>query len=139
MLDHLTDRSDTQMGSATNVLHNVSPDVKVTGNGTVFANDEGVDVVVPADTSDPLQIGDVDVLLPSTDEEAPADVLAEGVIAFENGQPRFSAKEDAAIARHLDEGEFDAGEIATMFHTSRASVYRASERHRQRRSADASQ
>lgn len=54
-------------------------------------------------------------------------------------QPRFSAKEDAAIARHLDEGEFNAGEIATMFHTSRASVYRAAERHRQRRSTDASQ
>lgn len=54
-------------------------------------------------------------------------------------QPRFSAKEDAAIARHLDEGEFTASEIATMFHTSRASVYRAAERHRQRRAADASQ
>lgn len=48
-------------------------------------------------------------------------------------QPRFSVKEDAAIARHLDEGEFNAGEIAIMFKTSRASVYRAAQRHVQRR------
>lgn len=47
-------------------------------------------------------------------------------------QPRFTPKEDAAIARHLEENEFTAGEIATMFNTSRASVYRAAERHRSR-------
>lgn len=46
--------------------------------------------------------------------------------------PRFSPKEDAAIARHLDEGECTPEEIATMFHTSRASVYRAAARHRRR-------
>jgi len=46
--------------------------------------------------------------------------------------PRFSAKEDAAIARHLADGEFTPGEIATMFKTSRASVYRAAQRHRAR-------
>lgn len=47
-------------------------------------------------------------------------------------QPAFSPKEDAAIARHLAEGEFTAGEIATMFKTSRASVYRAADRHTKR-------
>lgn len=47
-------------------------------------------------------------------------------------QPRFSPKEDAAIARHLAEGEFTPGEIGTMFHTSRASVYRAAKRHEAR-------
>lgn len=47
-------------------------------------------------------------------------------------QPRFSAKEDAAIARHLDDPEFTASEVATMFKTSRASVYRAAQRHQQR-------
>lgn len=54
-------------------------------------------------------------------------------------KPRFSPKEDAAIARHLSEGEFNAGEIATMFNTSRASVYRAAERHRQRRTVNVSE
>ena len=49
-------------------------------------------------------------------------------------QPSFSPKEDAAIARHLSEGEFPAGEIATMFKTSRASVYRAAARHSKRQS-----
>lgn len=32
----------------------------------------------------------------------------------------------AAIARHFAEGEFNPGEIATMFNASRASVYRES-------------
>ena len=47
-------------------------------------------------------------------------------------QPRFTPKEDAAIARHLAGDEFSAAEIATMFKTSRASVYRAAARHAQR-------
>lgn len=47
-------------------------------------------------------------------------------------QPSFSPKQDAAIARHLAEGEFPAAEIATMFKTSRASVYRAAARHAKR-------
>ncbi|MFS0852547.1 recombinase family protein [Microbacterium sp. 179-I 3D4 NHS] len=52
-------------------------------------------------------------------------------------QPRFSPREDAAIARQLEQGEFTPGEVATLFHTSRASVYRAAERHRQRSRRDA--
>mgnify|MGYP001554674002 CR=1 FL=1 len=47
-------------------------------------------------------------------------------------QPRFSPKQDAAIARHLDEGEMAPSEIANLFQTSRASVYRAAQRHRER-------
>lgn len=47
-------------------------------------------------------------------------------------QPALTPKQDAAIARHLAENEFTAGEIATMFHISRASVYRAADRHRHR-------
>lgn len=47
-------------------------------------------------------------------------------------QPRFTPKEDAAIARHLAADEFSAAEIATMFKTSRASVYRAAGRHQKR-------
>jgi DNA invertase Pin-like site-specific DNA recombinase len=50
-------------------------------------------------------------------------------------KPRFSAKEDAAITRHLDDGEFTPGEVAAMFKTSRASVYRAADRHRKRQDA----
>lgn len=49
-------------------------------------------------------------------------------------KPRFSAKEDAAIARHLNDGEFTPGEVATLFKTSRASVYRAASRHSKRQS-----
>lgn len=47
-------------------------------------------------------------------------------------QPRFSPKQDAAIARHLDEGDMTPAEIADLFTTSRATVYRAAERHRRR-------
>lgn len=47
-------------------------------------------------------------------------------------QPRFSPKQDAAIARHLDEGEMTPMEIAGLFQTSRASVYRAAQRHHDR-------
>lgn len=44
-------------------------------------------------------------------------------------QPRFSPKEDAEIARYMAEREFTPEEIANMFKTSRASVYRAAVRH----------
>lgn len=47
-------------------------------------------------------------------------------------QPQLSPKQDASIARQLDEGEFTANEIATAFNISRASVYRAAKRHEQR-------
>jgi DNA invertase Pin-like site-specific DNA recombinase len=47
-------------------------------------------------------------------------------------QPSFSPKQDAIIARHLEEGELSVMEIAAMFSTSRASVYRAAARHRAR-------
>lgn len=47
-------------------------------------------------------------------------------------QPRFTPKQDAAIAQHLDEGDMTPIEIATLFNTSRASVYRAAQRHRER-------
>jgi DNA invertase Pin-like site-specific DNA recombinase len=53
-------------------------------------------------------------------------------------QPRFSPKEDAAIARHMAEGEFTPLEIANLFHTSRASVYRAAQRHTERQSTEQS-
>lgn len=49
-------------------------------------------------------------------------------------QPRFNAKQDAAIARHLAEGEMTPQEIADFFTTSRATVYRAAKRHEQRES-----
>lgn len=44
-------------------------------------------------------------------------------------QPRFSPKEDALIARHLADGDMTPGEIANLFKTSRATVYRAASRH----------
>ncbi|WP_156762014.1 recombinase family protein [Microbacterium karelineae] len=47
-------------------------------------------------------------------------------------RPSLTPKQDAAIARHLAEGEFSAAEIAAMFGTSRASVYRAAARHTER-------
>jgi len=47
-------------------------------------------------------------------------------------QPTFSPKQDAAIAHHLAAGEMGPIEIANLFNTSRASVYRAAERHAQR-------
>lgn len=47
-------------------------------------------------------------------------------------QPRFSPKEDGLIARHLADGEMTPAEIANLFKTSRATVYRAAERHRLR-------
>lgn len=49
-------------------------------------------------------------------------------------QPRFTPKQDAAIARHLTEGEMNPLEIADLFTTSRASVYRAAQRHEHRNS-----
>ncbi|GEC76723.1 recombinase family protein [Microbacterium maritypicum] len=48
-------------------------------------------------------------------------------------RPRFNAKQDAAIARHLADGEMSPQEIADLFTTSRASVYRAAQRHEQRK------
>ena len=45
-------------------------------------------------------------------------------------QPSMTPKQDAAIARHLASGEFSAQEVAHMFKTSRAGVYRAADRHR---------
>lgn len=45
-------------------------------------------------------------------------------------RPRLSPKQDAAIARHLEVGEMTAAEIAALFNTSRAGVYRAAKRHR---------
>jgi DNA invertase Pin-like site-specific DNA recombinase len=50
-------------------------------------------------------------------------------------QPSFTPKQDAAIAGHLKAGEFSAAEIAGMFKTSRASVYRAATRHHARTTA----
>lgn len=47
-------------------------------------------------------------------------------------KPRFSPKEDALIARHLADGEMTPGEIANLFKTSRATVYRAAARHAER-------
>lgn len=47
-------------------------------------------------------------------------------------QPRFSPKEDALIARHLADGEMTPAEIANLFKTSRATVYRAAARHAER-------
>lgn len=47
-------------------------------------------------------------------------------------QPAISPKADAAIARMLEEGEESPADIAQSFRISRASVYRAAERHRQR-------
>ncbi|MBP2436939.1 recombinase family protein [Microbacterium amylolyticum] len=47
-------------------------------------------------------------------------------------RPSLTPKQDAAIARHLADGEFSAMEIAQMFGTSRASVYRAADRHQKR-------
>lgn len=47
-------------------------------------------------------------------------------------QPMFSPKQDAAIAHHLAAGEMSPIEIANLFNTSRATVYRAAERHTQR-------
>lgn len=50
-------------------------------------------------------------------------------------QPSISAKADAAISRMLDEGEQSPADIASTFRISRASVYRAAERHRKRHSS----
>ena len=47
-------------------------------------------------------------------------------------QPRFSPKDDALIARHLADGEMTPSEIANLFKTSRATVYRAAARHAER-------
>jgi DNA invertase Pin-like site-specific DNA recombinase len=47
-------------------------------------------------------------------------------------QSNFTPRQDAAMARHLAEGELSVVEIADLFHTSRASVYRAETRHRER-------
>lgn len=47
-------------------------------------------------------------------------------------QPSLTPKQDAAIARHMADGEFTVTEIAGMFGTSRPGVYRAQERHRAR-------
>lgn len=47
-------------------------------------------------------------------------------------QPSLSPKQDAIIARHLEEGELTHVEIAELFKTSRTGLYRAVARHRQR-------
>lgn len=47
-------------------------------------------------------------------------------------QPRFSPKEDAVIAQHLIGDALTPIEIANLFKTSRASVYRAAARHAER-------
>lgn len=50
-------------------------------------------------------------------------------------QPAISPNADAAITRMLDEGEQSPADIAGTFRISRASVYRAAERHRKRQPA----
>jgi len=40
-------------------------------------------------------------------------------------KPKLSPKQDAAIARHFEDGEMTPAEIAEMFNTSRSGVYRA--------------
>lgn len=47
-------------------------------------------------------------------------------------KPKFNTQQDAAIARHLEERDMTPQEIADQFNTSRASVYRAAQRHRAR-------
>lgn len=47
-------------------------------------------------------------------------------------QPKLSPKQDAAVVRHFEDSGFEVREIAAMFNISRASVYRAVERHRKR-------
>lgn len=47
-------------------------------------------------------------------------------------QPQFTAKQDGLIARHLEERDMTPREIADLFKTSRASVYRAAKRHNDR-------
>jgi len=53
-------------------------------------------------------------------------------------QPSISPKADAAIARMLEEGDESPSDIAQSFRISRASVYRAAERHRRRQSSSTS-
>ncbi|PQZ55345.1 hypothetical protein CQ040_09935 [Microbacterium sp. MYb54] len=48
------------------------------------------------------------------------------------GQPRFSPKQDAAIAKPLEDGNMTLVEIAGLFNTSRTSVYRAAQHHHAR-------
>lgn len=50
-------------------------------------------------------------------------------------QPSLSPEKDAAIARHLADNEMTPAEIATLFNTSRSSVYRAADRHQKRMEA----
>lgn len=50
-------------------------------------------------------------------------------------QPSLSPEEDAAIARHFADNEMTPAEIATLFNTSRSSVYRAAGRHQKRMEA----
>ena len=47
-------------------------------------------------------------------------------------QPSLSPKTDELIAGHLDAGDMTVQEIAAAYKTSRASVYRAASRHRER-------
>jgi len=47
-------------------------------------------------------------------------------------KPTRSQKQDAAIARHCDDGEMTSAEIAAVFNTSHAGDYRALNRHRER-------
>lgn len=46
--------------------------------------------------------------------------------------PKLNAKQDAIVAGHYDRGDMGMQEIAGMFNISRASAYRAIERHRTR-------
>lgn len=50
-------------------------------------------------------------------------------------QPKLTPKQDAIIARHLDEKDLTAAEVAQMFNIGRTGVYRALERHRRRTGA----
>lgn len=85
VLETLTARDDGRFGEATNVLVDVSSDASVETDGSVVASEGGVDVKIPADTGSRLQLGEVGVLLPFSEEAADAEVLEPGVVEFENG------------------------------------------------------
>ncbi|MFJ3395225.1 recombinase family protein [Leifsonia aquatica] len=50
-------------------------------------------------------------------------------------KPVLTPKQDAAIGRHMDEADMTPAEIALLFNTSRAGVYRARARHRERQAS----
>lgn len=47
-------------------------------------------------------------------------------------QPKLTSRQDAAIARHMADGDLTVTEIADLFQVGRSSVYRAVERHQNR-------